>query len=365
MINARDFKPAEQVSVVIPAYNAGATLRATLLTLAAQTLRPFEVIVIDDGSTDRTVEIARSFSRRLPNLRVISTANGGVSRARNLAIREATGDFIATLDSDDIWHPEYLERMVRHLVGRPDCGLVFCPFRRVNSRGMILRHWSTYGRQGWAFYQILAGNFGVRGSNAIYRRALFDQVGLYDTTLPVCEDFHLLSRCAWVAPLAYLPEYLVGYREVAGSLTKNERAICEARLQVLRKLAAEFPTIDRKVFRKAKSEAHRLLAATLTTRRSGTPLEVGWHRVAALWLDFSGTIEAGRRRGELRPSAAEPSSPLFRQPFLETDPTVPGEARPQQAVLDRLAEAREVDEAHGRSAAKVPAAQRLVRRGVT
>src|SRR5690606_5731950 len=116
-----------KISVIIPAYNAANTVTETLDSVARQTRRPFEVIVVDDGSVDSTAEIVRSFANRLPRLQIIGTPNGGVSRARNAGIAAATGDIIAPLDADDLWQPTYLERLCGRLerLG-PNAAFVYC-----------------------------------------------------------------------------------------------------------------------------------------------------------------------------------------------------------------------------------------------
>lgn len=104
-------KSVPKISVVVPAYNAGEFLEECLDSIMGQTFRDFEVIVIDDGSTDSTASIAASFAARDPRFRVISTDNGGVSRARNIGIREAAGSCISFADADDVMAPKALERM--------------------------------------------------------------------------------------------------------------------------------------------------------------------------------------------------------------------------------------------------------------
>ena len=113
-----------QASVIVPACNAIRTLAATLAGIAAQTKPPLEVIVVDDASTDGTVEIAETFSTRLPSLRVVRQAkNGGVSRTRNTGLAASRGDLLAFLDADDLWHPTYLAKMVEALQARPDASV--------------------------------------------------------------------------------------------------------------------------------------------------------------------------------------------------------------------------------------------------
>ena len=114
------------ISVVIPAYNATATLAETLRSALRQTHAELEVIVVDDGSKDGTRAMAESFAAEDPRVRVISKANAGVAAARNTGIDAARGDFIAPLDADDLWHPDKLRlQLERFTNGPPSLGLVY------------------------------------------------------------------------------------------------------------------------------------------------------------------------------------------------------------------------------------------------
>ena len=144
------------VSVIVPVYNASATIADTLESVAGQTEPPLEVVVVDDKSTDETAAIARGFASRLPDLKVISLAsNGGVARARNAGIRIARGSLIAPLDGDDIWHPTYLEKMTRKVAERGRCAIVYSWMRRIDLQGNALPSRSVYGVDGWGFYQLI------------------------------------------------------------------------------------------------------------------------------------------------------------------------------------------------------------------
>ena len=122
-------------SVVIPLYNKGREIARTLGGVAAQTYTPLEVIVVDDGSTDDSARVVEGLD--LPGVRLIRQPNGGVSAARNRGIAEAKGDYIALLDADDYWKPEYLER-VAALIGRyPGCGLYSMGFEVHRPEGVF------------------------------------------------------------------------------------------------------------------------------------------------------------------------------------------------------------------------------------
>jgi glycosyltransferase involved in cell wall biosynthesis len=114
-----------RISVIIPAYNVEVFLSETIVSVLKQTYPVDEVIVVDDGSTDRTADIAESFDGVV---HVIRQDNAGASFARNRALRHASGDIIAFLDADDLWEPHKLERQIAYLAAHPDVGTVASSF---------------------------------------------------------------------------------------------------------------------------------------------------------------------------------------------------------------------------------------------
>lgn len=111
-------------SIVVPAFNAARTLSETLESLLSQTIRDYEVIIVNDGSTDNTLEIARGFTDDA-RVRIVTQPNRGLAGARNAGIAAARGKYIGFCDADDIWMPEKLATHVRHLEQSPDVGLSF------------------------------------------------------------------------------------------------------------------------------------------------------------------------------------------------------------------------------------------------
>src|SRR5579859_7287264 len=139
----------EVVSVIIPAFNAATNIRQTLDSVRAQTHQAFEVIVVDDGSTDNTCAVVEEFVRQDSRFRLICQANRGVGDARNAGIREARGKYIAPLDADDFWYPEKLEKQVARLVqGGPEIGLVYCWSDLIDERGELMGHGDQYNFEG-------------------------------------------------------------------------------------------------------------------------------------------------------------------------------------------------------------------------
>ena len=102
-------------SIVVPAYNAAATLSDTLLSLTSQTYRDIEIVVVDDGSTDSTASVARSFAARDNRIRLVRQANRGLAGARNSGVAAASGEVVGFCDADDLWLPEKMDAHVLHL----------------------------------------------------------------------------------------------------------------------------------------------------------------------------------------------------------------------------------------------------------
>jgi len=215
------------VSVIIPAFNAEAFIGRTLDSVLAQTYAALEIIVVDDGSTDATAEIARSFAQKDERVRLLQQPNGGVASARNLGIRSSKGTFIAPIDADDIWYPSNIEKQVQCMQqGGPRVGLVYswsidideadCPLGTVHAASIT----------GEVFTTLLIHNFIANASCTMLRRACLDKVGLYDPSYKArqaqgCEDWDLYLRIAECYQFQVVPDFLVGYRKLDSSMSGN------------------------------------------------------------------------------------------------------------------------------------------------
>ncbi|MGH6787005.1 MAG: glycosyltransferase family 2 protein [Novosphingobium sp.] len=222
--------PAPPVSVVIPVFNNALTLAATLASAAAQTHRALEIVIVDDGSSDASAEVAAAFCAREPRARLERQANHGVAAARNRAIALARGEWVAPLDADDIWHPEKLARQLAAAARAPAAGWVVCGSRDIDAADRVWRDGARTAPRGQVFLRLLAHNFIDNGSVLLFRREAALAVGGYDEDRRVqgCEDMIFQLRLAARFPLAVAPEYLVGYRKRAGSLSDNPRAMFAA-----------------------------------------------------------------------------------------------------------------------------------------
>jgi len=188
------------ISVIIPTYNRGWIIKEAIDSVLSQDYRDFELIIVDDGSTDNTLEILNAYQ---DDITVLRQNNHGVSAARNWGITAASGRFIAFLDSDDLWLPQKLFRQVEFFNKNPDAQI--CQTEetwirkgvRVNPKKRHKKLW------GMIFEQSLALCL-VSPSAVMIRRSLFDEVGVFDEKLPVCEDYDL-----WLRISCRFPVYLV------------------------------------------------------------------------------------------------------------------------------------------------------------
>ncbi len=223
------------VSVVIPAYNAQPYLGDTLQSALGQTYRSFEIIVVDDGSTDDTGAIAESYRER--GVIVLSQTNAGAAAARNRALSVARGKLVALLDSDDLWQPDYLETMVQFLDRHAEVSIAFCDSRFFGeSKFAGKTYQEVYPPTPPITFAKVAGGVSHICLDAVLRRDVFSRVGMFDETLRAVEDFDLWLRALQVGcRIEPVPRVLVDYRRHAASVSANSTAMYSAILQVLDK----------------------------------------------------------------------------------------------------------------------------------
>jgi glycosyltransferase involved in cell wall biosynthesis len=186
-----------KVSVVIPAYNVAGYLTATLRSLTLQTDQNFEVLIVDDGSTDETAKIAHGFTANYEHFHLLRKPNGGLSSARNFGINAAKGDYVALLDGDDLYRPEKIARHAAVLDSNPQVGVVYSASQAMrDDGGRIWFALSGKPIRSDPLGALLCKNFIGHGSNAMFRRSLVDQIGDFDETLASVEDLDFWLRIA-------------------------------------------------------------------------------------------------------------------------------------------------------------------------
>ena len=215
------------MTVIIPAYNAAATVRQTLNSVLAQSYQQIEVIVVDDGSSDNTSAIVGEFVERDARFKLVAQSNAGVGAARNTAIGLASGKYIAPLDADDFWLPEKLEKQV---VCMEQCdretGFVYCWYRLVNRLGTFIGDCHPETFEGRLRQVILLRNVVGNGSVPLIRATALEKVGLYLTRAEQggaqgCEDWDLYLRIAEEFGVRMVFDYLLAYRQNVSGMSGN------------------------------------------------------------------------------------------------------------------------------------------------
>ena len=255
MTDLRTQAAAPRISVVIAAYNAAATLGETLRSLEAQTLRPMEIVVVDDGSTDNTWEL---LERSGPSIRAFRQVNSGIGAARNRGMREAKGDFIALLDADDICDPARLQIQYEYLNAHPDLLLCSTDFSSFDTSGLLerssigsyysrcsARHGGVrarYPEQQWlllpiqacglpagdkvechagqVFDQMMLGNF-IHPCTVMFRREALEAAGNFDPSIRIACEWEWLVRVTRVGPVGYIGLPLLRYRRSPGQISSS------------------------------------------------------------------------------------------------------------------------------------------------
>lgn len=189
-------KPATGFSVLIPAYKAARTIAATLDAVAAQTVTPLEILIYEDGCFDNLAQVVTNFAETAPcPVRLMSCPlNGGVSRARNLLLREARGEFIAFLDADDIWAPDHLETTAAAFAGGADVAFSGVTFIDAEGRPFGSRVEPSTEQLADIAPSLFRYNFVQCTSTLSLRRSWIDRVGDFDVTLSHGEDLDLWLR---------------------------------------------------------------------------------------------------------------------------------------------------------------------------
>ncbi len=211
------------VSVVVPMYQGRNWIASTLRSVASQTFTDFEILIVDDGSTDNGHEEAQRVGiEEAVDLRVIRTENSGVAAARNLGIEESRGEFVALLDADDLWHPLKLERQLERLGhnGSPfcTCGYEFMDDRTGRRTAVVVHRGADGVLDRWL---ALEGNGLALASTALVRRRAIDQLRRFDPTFSVSADLAFALRMAVLGSFDVVPDVLVRYRIHAGQMHRQ------------------------------------------------------------------------------------------------------------------------------------------------
>ena len=227
---AKSKKPL--VSVIIPTYNRGWVLREAIDSVLAQDFRDFELIVVDDGSTDNTGQILDSYHQDLMGIR---QPNTGVSAARNRGIAAAAGQLLAFLDSDDLWLPRKLSSQVNFFNSNPDAVINQTEEIWIRNGVRVNPKTRHHKLSGMIFEPSLALCL-VSPSAVMMKRTLFDEVGLFDEDLPACEDYDLWLRVSWRYPVHLIETPLIIKRGGHADQLSKAPGLDKFRIQALKKV---------------------------------------------------------------------------------------------------------------------------------
>ena len=195
----------QSIAVIIPTYNRSHTLRRALDSVNNQTVRPSEICVVDDGSTDETEQL---LSRHYPQVNYVYQSNAGVSSARNAGVALTRGHWLAFLDSDDEWMPNKLERQLQEINGNDTFPLVHCDEIWIRN-GVRVNAMHKHQKAGGEIFERCLPLCVISPSAVMIKRRLFEEVGGFDESLPACEDYDLWLRICSRHPVLYIEEALL------------------------------------------------------------------------------------------------------------------------------------------------------------
>ena len=270
------------VSVIIPAYNAERFIAKTLDSVLAQTYRNIEVIVVDDGSWDRTAEIVEAIAPTDERVILLQQPNSGVAAARNLGIQKARGEFIAPIDADDFWYPENIEKQVQCLLkAEPSVGLVYAWSVDIDQEDRLTGEFRASTIEGNVYKTLICHNFLGNSSASLIRRDCLNKVGGYNCQLQEanaqgCEDWDLYLRIAEQYQFRAVPEFLIGYRKGSSSMSGDYDRMAKSHSLMLQEVRLKHPEIPTALYRLSCSSFYMYLA-----RQSNLH---GNHRRTLVWL---------------------------------------------------------------------------------
>lgn len=218
------------VSIVIPAYNAEQFVGEAINAVLSQTYADYEVVVVDDGSTDETRAIVKTFGE---SVRYYYQPNGGSASARNLGVEKSRGDYIAFLDADDLWESEKLEIQLDFLRNNPEIALVCSAYHYFGKKSKTSHLLSSKDAQGFLFRRLFLESF-IRTSSVILKKSAFLEVGGFNEVYRLGQDYDLWLRIAKKYPIAYLGRFLVKARSHDQNTSKAKIPLRQNTLQMIK-----------------------------------------------------------------------------------------------------------------------------------
>jgi len=315
-----------RVSVVIPTCNRAHDVCDAIDSALGQTFRDLEVLVVDDGSTDDTPEVIRRRFGSEPRLELLRQANAGAGAARNRGIRRARGEYVAFLDSDDLWLPEKLELQIAHLDAHPAAGLVFCDLFFEEPGRRVRRFEATRFAGDTSLRGLVERGFPLCTPAVVARRQALLEVGLFDETLRCAQDWDLWIRLLARTPAVYVDRPMGIVRRRGGNLSRDwqlEKWRCWLRVWEKNAAVLLAAGCSARHLRARRAHAHKKIAQTLHER--GDYLQarrhyLSWWRLepwqlrGPVWsavLSFLPSSGAGRGTGARQPADGPKGRPTL------------------------------------------------------
>ena len=226
------------VTVVIPCYNSLRYIAETMETVLKQTYQDFEVLVVNDGSTDGTADWVNALSAREPKVRMVSQANQGLAGARCTGVTNARGKYVAFIDDDDLWELTKLEKQVNSLESNPQAGLCYTWTALADSQGKPTGRVIASNAEGNVWQAMTEMNIVCCGSTPMIRRSCFDDLGLFDRQVSPSDDWDMWWRIAAKYEFTVIKEPLVLYRQHPNNSSKKcDRMLATSRILIERNFA--------------------------------------------------------------------------------------------------------------------------------
>lgn len=208
-----------KVSVIICVYNGANTIASTINSVLNQTFTDFELLIINDGSKDNTVNIISQFNDR--RIQIFSYPNRGLATSRNRGLANATGDYISFIDADDLWSADKLESQMRALEESPTAAVAYSWVDRIDEGDRFICQGGHHTATGNVLAHLLLADITDSGSNALIRKSAFSDVGNYEESMPSGQDWDMAIRLAVRYEFVVVPRSQVFYRASSSSISAN------------------------------------------------------------------------------------------------------------------------------------------------
>lgn len=297
--------PPPRIDVVIPTYNRRDLLPAAIASIRAQTLPVAQIFVVDDGSTDGTIEWVRAMAERDDGIVLLEMQHGGANRARNAGIARAQSEWLAFLDSDNSWEPDKLERQFALLEERPNLVGLFCGFRLVGGNAELIHR----PRDNPSLLDLRCANALGSTSGAVVRLDILRRVGGFDPALPSCQDWDLWFRLRRAGPMGVVRLPLVRFNcGPHERITTNMQKVLSGHRAIFAHLLADVSraserTVIRAQHKLVEADIKRrfgdyrsallLIARSFVQSPSKRALAVAWRMGRGAWRDRTRGVARG------------------------------------------------------------------------